>query len=763
LKVDELKGSFMVRRCFLGLPLLAFALLVWLLASCAPAAEPVAEEPVIATRLVEKEGETVVETVVVEVEEPVAEGSEVELPDLTATLAPQFSPTTAVQPTSPPVTPTPAPTIFIPLPTPLIEPRVVEVEWPGSLYLGDSDVVRMALIPTRDGYTITTEFPDHETITQDVPIIRPQGYDLYGVGRLIGVGFTVAPTTDQVRSLPLDESVVWHWSLTPQQPGRQRISVTLLLRWVPIAGSEGATQEAVAYSKGLEIRVRSFLGLTRGQAMTTGLAGVIFGSGFGLFALVYRPGRKNRASEYNHLNINACEPNRKLVIEIPSGIKLSPHDTTILKSLFSRYDRLVIRSEFLSGYSGARTFLVLPIRPDGRSDAYTIAKIGDLTSIQREHHNYETFVKDTLPPITARIQSPPVSLPSHNRGGVGGDEWAALQYTFIGEAGSTPKSLRQALLDTPDPALLTGLFKTFGPNWWMQRVPYTFRLCQEYDRALPPHYVLEPMMSRDTRLQRTEQVLDGRASPGEVHLSIGDRVTLRHFPTFERHADGQSISVKGEAVPGQAHLRIKWLGTEPGKNLVGRVVATRDELLKSYVSSFDLFGWPDPLGKLPHLLEESLVGTRSIIHGDLNLENVLVGPGAFVWLIDFATTREGHPLFDFAHLEAEIIAHVIAPQVTVGEYQAFLQSQVPGHERNVEGRLTEITATHQALFDLRTTLYDIALKCLANPSKSREYHLARYMSCLGGLKYRNLTPHQKHLLFLTAASLAAIIETDLTF
>ena len=51
-----------------------------------------------------------------------------------------------------------------------------------------------------------------------------------------------------------------------------------------------------------------------------------------------------------------------------------------------------------------------------------------------------------------------------------------------------------------------------------------------------------------------------------------------------------------------------------------------------------------------------VMSPRSIIHGDLNLENVLIGPGGMVWLIDFATTREGHPLMDFAHLEAEIIA-----------------------------------------------------------------------------------------------------------
>lgn len=31
-----------------------------------------------------------------------------------------------------------------------------------------------------------------------------------------------------------------------------------------------------------------------------------------------------------------------------------------------------------------------------------------------------------------------------------------------------------------------------------------------------------------------------------------------------------------------------------------------------------------------------------------------------MWLIDFARTREGHTLFDFAHLGAEIVAHVLA-------------------------------------------------------------------------------------------------------
>jgi hypothetical protein len=141
--------------CFL---LIALSLLALLLASCAPAAEPVVEEPAAETAVeVEKEGETV--EVEKEVEEPAAEEPMAEEHTPTPTLIPQ--------PTSLPASPTPAPTISVPTPTPLIEPRVVEVEWPESLHLGDSDVVRMALIPTRDGYTITTEFPDHKTITHD--------------------------------------------------------------------------------------------------------------------------------------------------------------------------------------------------------------------------------------------------------------------------------------------------------------------------------------------------------------------------------------------------------------------------------------------------------------------------------------------------------------------------------------------------------------------------------------------------------------------
>ncbi|MEP7359410.1 MAG: hypothetical protein ABI847_19320, partial [Anaerolineales bacterium] len=195
------------------------------------------------------------------------------------------------------------------------------------------------------------------------------------------------------------------------------------------------------------------------------------------------------------------------------------------------------------------------MRADGRADAYTIAKLGDRRGIEREYANFETFVKDTLPPVTARIQTIPV-ITRGPRSDTPFAQRAALRYTFIGEPGQSPMSLRQALLAQPDPALLDKLFATFGPNWWMQRRPYTFQLAAEYDRLLPTHFVLQP----EPGASRGAHLLDGRTPPSAAQLQIGDLVRLSNWRAVELRPDGQSLALVGEAAPGQPPLRAHWLG-----------------------------------------------------------------------------------------------------------------------------------------------------------------------------------------------------------
>ena len=176
---------------------------------------------------------------------------------------------------------------------------------------------------------------------------------------------------------------------------------------------------------------------------------------------------------------------------------------------------------------------------------------------------------------------------------------------------------------------------------------------------------------------------------------------------------------------------------------VGRITATRMTILNDLIDDLDLCGLPDPLTKLNARLAERIQGTESVLHGDLNLENILVGPGGIVWLIDFAQTREGHTLADFAHLQVEIVAHIIAP--ALGSLRAFVDI--------LQGEKSATPA-----FRLLDTLEGIAGRCLFNPARPREYRLALYFSALGALKYSNLNALQRNFLYLYAAVIQAELE-----
>lgn len=679
-------------------------LLFLLLASCAPAATPTsAPAPTQAVRPTAAPAATNA-PVITKAPEPTRPLQPTSLP-AQGTLAP-----TATSP-SVPTSPAPSPTLP-PGPTPVQEQRMIELEWPVALRLGESDLVRLSVVPYQGGYQVKAEFPEHGVEGEPVVVTRLAGYTLSGVAQLNGVGFEISPSAEIEHPLPLDEIVTWRWTLSPRTAGQQRLSISLVLRWTPEPGNPAPVRQQLAFSHGLTVQVQSVFGLSQSQALSFGFIGLVLGAGLGAGALVLRP----RASR---VLLRTPQPNPNLAIEPRPGIQFNREEAGLLQALFDRYARLALESEFLSGYSGARTFLALPVHPDGQADAYTIVKIGSRASIQREAGAYERYVKDRLPPVTARIQHLPVTLPGSAR--------AAIRYTFIAEPGRFPTSLRLALLDNPDPALLWRLFETFAPNWWMQRRAYSFRWALEYDRLLPPHLVLEPMPD-GTRLH--VRVLDELVLP-DLALQPGEPVWVKAFHQVERRADGVTYTLLGRPQAGQAALRVRWLGSRLPNGTPARVVSTRLSLLRDWTAAVDLAGLPDPLLGLEDLLGQTVQGTQSIIHGDLNLENVLVGPGGFTWLIDFSETREGHPLFDFAHLAAEIVSHIYAPALSVDAYRSQLQS----------GGLPLLNA-----------LQEISGRCLFNSADPGEYRIALRLACLGALKYPAVDDHARQLLFLTAAA-----------
>lgn len=655
---------------------------------------------------------------------------------LTPTRAASATPTSIAPSAAPSATAIPEATEEVPL---IVEERLVELEWPPEMRLGDSDIVRLSLLMAEEGYVVEADFPEHDIVTGTVEVEARPGYDLFGIGRLDGAKFDISPQSEQEHVITSGEGASWQWTIAPHNNGQHRLAVSLMLRWLPQDAQTGQVRESTIYDKGLTVQVTSFMGLTTEQAMRGGLIGLLFGGGLTLPFAFY--GRRSRRESI----IQKPKANPALIIEHNPLLdtSLTPQEETLLRTLFHLYARITLEAEFRSGYSGARIFLVLPLRADGRADAYTIAKLGERADVEQEFQNYETFVKHTLPPITARILDMPVTLSSSRDV----RKLAAVRYTFIGEAGRMPMSLRQTLLNEPNPALLERLFQTFGPNWWMQRRPYTFRLAQEYDRMLPSHYMLEPVaVASPPAVAQKASVLDGNKAPTATSFEIGEVVKLCHVQVVERHLRDHYLSLRGETIPGHPPLRLRLYSEDEGElrrfaalseigatGISVRIRATRQSLLSDYAAGFELYGLPDPLLRVPALFNEQVFGTQSPIHGDLNLENVLVGLGDFVWLIDFALTREGHTLYDFAHLGSNLIAHVIVPHIESPEaYLELLRSEED---------------------PLLKTLHSIASRCLFNPEKSREFHLALFATCIGALKYRNLNSTQKHLLYLTAAYL----------
>lgn len=470
-------------------------------------------------------------------------------------------------------------------------------------------------------------------------------------------------------------------------------------------------------------------------------------------------------------------------VEQAPGISLSPVERVILRNVFTKYSRITVDAEFRSGYSGAHTLLVLPLKPDGRADAYAIAKLAPQWLIRQELANYETFVKDTLPPVTARIEDTP-TLPE-------GESLGALRYTFVGQLGpARTQSLREfASTHTAGEVadvIEHKLFEVFGRNWWMQRRPYSFRLGQEYERLLPVNFMAEISAARpDVTL-----VAGAREWPDTRALAVGQVVRLEGFVVEEVGADGRTVTLTlPDAASHRFRARVRCAADAPPRSwpfeagamqgsppITGTILTTRTLLLEAEARKafadirasdesvvLGLQRYPNPLRACVGLLDERVFGTLATIHGDLNLENILIDPGGYVWLIDFALTRDGHTLYDFARLETELVTRHVAPLMAQAGLGALEFVRVMEWLDRGEWSASPALG-HVALDDaarLLASVRRVVNRCLFDPSRPDEYTRALMICQLGALKFDNLdhvseAPLPKQLAFVSAAYLCKL-------
>ena len=173
--------------------------------------------------------------------------------------------------------------------------------------------------------------------------------------------------------------------------------------------------------------------------------------------------------------------------------------------------------------------------------------------------------------------------------------------------------------------------------------------------------------------------------------------------------------------------------------------------------------FPHPLTVYSGLLDKTLQGRKSYVHGDLHLRNVLVDENGKGWLIDFANVSKQHNLLDFIKLETYIRLMALAPEhgaFSWSEYVQFeqaLNADAMGHKSNAPAN-PHLAKAYAVLQKVRR----IARKYMgSDPNFQKEYFPALFLYCLARLKhYQSNGTAPTQLIFITTCTLGREIFED---
>ncbi|MBI1879395.1 MAG: phosphotransferase, partial [Chloroflexi bacterium] len=472
-------------------------------------------------------------------------------------------------------------------------------------------------------------------------------------------------------------------------------------------------------------------------------------------------------------------------IRLAGDIHLTHEEKEVLRAMFSAFSQVAVQAEFGPGLSGSRVLRVHPVDASGKAHLPAVVKIAPTGLIEQEWQAYQAYVENTLPSI-ARLESPP-TLPSGSLSG-------GLRYTLVGGGTFVVQSLR----DYYDQADATHLLRTLndrlflimGQNWWWDnRVNRVFQMRADYDSLLPVNLVISPTSSPavgDPRLVEPDNLPLSSTAAGE-HVLLKDfvitevdrtrrQLTLNLPPTLTG-PPSVSYRLRLEDVLAIDRYRVGNLVD----SLHGLVKATRRDLLVAQAGqamgqAVDLSAerlvlpggltLPNPLSAYQNMLDAFLMVKISTIHGDLNLENILVDPmTSEINLIDFATVRQGHALHDLLRLETEVVTKLIPAALAranllpeaIHPFYEQLHAAMAYPNRFVSPKLPHPDLAKP--FAMLIAIRRMAGKCLFNSDNWTEYYQGLTLYLLGALKFKNLDkiPKARQVAFWAAATLVDLL------
>ena len=479
---------------------------------------------------------------------------------------------------------------------------------------------------------------------------------------------------------------------------------------------------------------------------------------------------------------------------IDSGeFDLPPEIEAVLRSMFAGYKSVLILDEFGRGYGGSRVFKVQPSSISNTVQLPRVVKIGPAYLIQKEAAAYEQFVKGSIAKAIS-LESAPDAQPDR--------ELAGLNYTLAGGDIDTIQSMGDYYQTAPDDdfyQLFERVLQVLEDSWWSHiQSPPMLRLRAEYDLILPVNLLLKPI---DPAIAAQEGCITLDAQAANLRdISRGDYVHLRGFvvdkinharqelslnaPSGSPNAPSHAYRVRFKNLPGLAFYE----GGKVVPSIYGVVTETRQTMLKTQLEttlfqSINLdsdqlpfsseLTLPNPLLNYHKILDTPTRIRTSTIHGDLNLENILIIQDKMQVtkdfnLIDFATVRHGHVLHDFLRLETEIVIMTLPlvlnrANLDEGAIVMFLEQLYDATQQaNWTGKAIELPhPTLQKPFRLTLLIRRTAQRYLRNHQNWEEYYRGLVIYFLGVLKFKSIwlsdiSPNPKQLAFWGAATVQAL-------
>lgn len=467
-------------------------------------------------------------------------------------------------------------------------------------------------------------------------------------------------------------------------------------------------------------------------------------------------------------------------IQNHTNIVLTQLDEEVLILLFATYKRLVLKAEFGGGFGGGRVLLVRPISTNG-ADLPTVVKLGPADIIQEEWQAFARYVANKVPKV-ARVEGEPVFTPD--------ERWGAVRYPLAGDGRFHCESLGAFSLKMPATdvsyVLRQQLFPSLGTLWEATNVIPEFFLARSLDAILPVNLVLSYRANSPTAamLQRHQDI------------KIGQDVILSNYVVTEVDHQAQELTLdlpadEDDERPGGFRLRVKdVLDTTHFKAgellpnlLIGRVEATRNSLLQTLVEDAfdrridlsqreinvpDVGNLPSPVAHLTNTLRKTEDVRVGVVHGDLNLENILVEydqQSRNIYLIDFARARTDWILHDLLRLETSFWLYLVSSEMRRnGRSLADIESMLLALHLDAEPTIDGLEKPLQVLKTVRAR----ARMYLVNHDNWTEYYQGLIVYLLGALKFKNLDKHPtaplpKQVAFVAAATLQKLSDPAQNF